>query len=67
LIFIDSNIPMYLIGTAHPHKTEAQVILERPIARAPLADAEVLQEIEKCEAIGQNLLFLEGRHFVNDV
>jgi uncharacterized protein len=32
LIFIDSNIPMYLIGTAHPHKAEAQILLERLIA-----------------------------------
>jgi predicted nucleic acid-binding protein len=29
LIFVDSNIPVYLMGAAHPHKTEAQVILER--------------------------------------
>ena len=61
MIFVDSNIPMYLIGAAHPHKTEAQVILERLIARAErlVTDAEVLQEIlhrftaiDKREAIG---------------
>jgi predicted nucleic acid-binding protein len=61
LIFVDSNIPMYLIGAAHPHKTEAQVILERLIAEGQrlVTDAEVLQEIlhrytaiEKREAIG---------------
>jgi predicted nucleic acid-binding protein len=47
LIFIDSNIPMYLIGAAHPHKTEAQVILERLIAAGQrlVTDAEVLHEI----------------------
>jgi predicted nucleic acid-binding protein len=47
LIFVDSNIPMYLIGAAHPHKTEAQVILERLIAAGQrlLTDAEVPQEI----------------------
>jgi len=47
LIFVDSNIPMYLIGAAHPHKTEAQVILERLIAAGQrlVTDAEVLQEI----------------------
>jgi len=52
---------MYLIGAAHPHKTEAQVILERLIAEGQrlVTDAEVLQEIlhrytaiEKREAIG---------------
>ena len=47
MIFIDSNIPMYLVGAAHPHKTEAQLMLERLIAagRRLVTDAEVLQEI----------------------
>jgi predicted nucleic acid-binding protein len=47
LIFVDSNIPMYLVGAAHPHKIEAQVILERLIAAGQrlVTDAEVLQEI----------------------
>ena len=61
MIFVDSNIPMYLIGAAHPHKAEAQVILERLIAAGErlVTDAEVLQEIlhryaaiDKREAIG---------------
>jgi predicted nucleic acid-binding protein len=64
LIFVDSNIPMYLIGAAHPHKSEAQIILERLIAAGErlVTDAEVLQEIlhryaaiEKREAIGPAL------------
>jgi len=38
---------MYLIGAAHPHKAEAQLILERLIAAGQrlVTDAEVLQEI----------------------
>src|SRR5260370_30427369 len=38
---------MYLIGAAHPHKTEAQVILERLTAAGErlVTDAEMLQEI----------------------
>ena len=61
MIFIDSNIPMYLIGAPHPHKNEAQLLLERLIAGGQrlVTDAEVLQEIlhrfaaiEKREAIG---------------
>jgi hypothetical protein len=52
---------MYLIGAAHPHKTEAQLLLERLIAAGErlVTDAEVLQEIlhrytaiDKREAIG---------------
>lgn len=47
MIFIDSNIPMYLIGAPHPHKTEAQILLERVIAAGErlATDAEVLREI----------------------
>jgi predicted nucleic acid-binding protein len=47
LIFVDSNIPMYLIGAAHPHETDAQVILGRVIASGQrlVTDVEVLQEI----------------------
>ncbi len=47
MIFIDSNIPMYLVGAAHPHKIEAQILLERLIAAGErlVTDAEVLQEI----------------------
>ena len=47
MIFVDSNIPMYLIGAAHPKKTEAQILLERLIAAGErlVTDAEVLQEM----------------------
>ena len=47
MIFIDSNIPMYLIGAAHPNKDAARALLERFIVRGDrlVADAEVLQEI----------------------
>jgi hypothetical protein len=43
LIFIDSKIPMYLLGVAQPHKAEAQVLLERFIAAG---------QLDKQEAIG---------------
>ena len=64
MIFIDSNVPMYLIGAAHPHKAEAQIILERLAAAGQrlVTDAEVLQEIlhrytaiNKRDAIGPAL------------
>ncbi len=47
MILVDSNVPMYLIGAPHPHKADAQRVLERLIsARERLVtDAEVLQEI----------------------
>ena len=47
MIFIDSNIPMYLVGAPHRLKIDAQVLLERSIAAGErlVTDAEVLQEI----------------------
>ena len=47
MIFVDSNIPMYLVGADHPHKIGARSLLERCIAdqRRLVTDAEVFQEI----------------------
>ena len=47
MIFVDSNIPIYLIGATHPNKGAAQALLEGCISRGErlVADAEVLQEI----------------------
>ena len=47
MILIDSNVPMYLVGTPGPHKTDAQRQLERLISQRErlVTDAEVLQEI----------------------
>lgn len=47
MILIDSNIPMYLIGAAHPHKVDSQRLLEQWISERQrlVTDAEVLQEI----------------------
>jgi predicted nucleic acid-binding protein len=47
VIFVDSNIPMYLVGAPHRHKTDAQRLLEKLISERErlVTDAEVLQEI----------------------
>jgi predicted nucleic acid-binding protein len=47
MIFVDSNIPMYLVGAPHPHESDAQRLLEAAVtAQEPLVtSAEVLQEI----------------------
>jgi predicted nucleic acid-binding protein len=47
VILVDSNIPMYLIGASHPHKSDAQRLLEKLVSdrRRLVTDAEVLQEI----------------------
>ena len=47
MIFIDSNIPMYLVGPPHPNKDAARAALEQCITRGErmVTSAEVLQEI----------------------
>jgi uncharacterized protein len=47
VILVDSNIPMYLVGASHPHKADAQRLLESLISdrQRLVTDAEVLQEI----------------------
>jgi predicted nucleic acid-binding protein len=47
VIFIDSNVPMYLVGADHPHKVDAQRRLERCVAERQrlVSDTEVFQEI----------------------
>jgi predicted nucleic acid-binding protein len=47
VIFVDSNIPMYLVGSPHPHKTDAQRLVERLVSDRErlVTDAETLQEI----------------------
>jgi predicted nucleic acid-binding protein len=47
VILVDSNIPMYLVGASHPHKSDAQRLLEKLVSERQrlVTDAEVLQEI----------------------
>jgi predicted nucleic acid-binding protein len=47
VIFVDSNVPMYLVGAPHPHKRDAQRLLEGLITDSErlVTDAEVFQEI----------------------
>lgn len=47
MVFVDSNVPMYLVGAAHPNKVDAQRRLEALVTdRARLVtDAEALNEM----------------------
>ena len=47
MILIDSNIPMYLVGAAHPLKSTAQRLVDQLIVdrQRLVTDVEVLQEI----------------------
>ncbi|HJW14797.1 MAG TPA: type II toxin-antitoxin system VapC family toxin [Thermoanaerobaculia bacterium] len=47
MIFLDSNIPMYLVGAPHPHKRDTRELLERCLSEGErlVTDVEALQEI----------------------
>lgn len=47
MIFVDSNVLMYLVGASHPHKLDALRALERLVTEQEklVTDVEVLQEI----------------------
>lgn len=47
MIFVDANVPMYLIGRDHPHKVDAQSVVERLAGerRQLVTSSEVFQEI----------------------
>jgi uncharacterized protein len=47
MIFVDSNIPMYLVGSDHPNKVAARLLLEQAIIdnETLATDVEVLQEL----------------------
>jgi len=47
VIFVDANVPMYLVGAGHPNKVRGQHLLERLTAerRRLVTSSEVFQEI----------------------
>lgn len=47
MIFVDTDIPMYLVGASPPHKLDARRLLESALSAGErlVTDAEVLQEI----------------------
>lgn len=47
MIFVDSNIPMYLIGASDEHRLETRRLLERSVTEGArlVTDAEVFEEI----------------------
>ncbi len=47
MIYLDANVPVYLVGRPHPHKADTQLALERLAAerRRLVTSSEVFQEI----------------------
>ena len=56
MIFVDSNVPMYLVGAAHPNKDRTIAVLTRlaQTGETLVTDVEVYQEIlHRYVAIGR--------------
>ncbi len=45
MIFVDSNVPMYLVGAAHPNRDRLSAFLRANAGEAFVTSAEVYQEI----------------------
>ena len=69
MIFVDSNVPMYLVGAEHPNKTRTVVLLGGLIRNRErlVTDVEVYQEIlhrytaiRRTDAIDPAFRSLEG-------
>ena len=61
---------MYLVGAPHPHKSEAQILLEKLIAGGNrlVTDAEVLQEIlHRYTGIGRREAIRAALHLTFDL
>ena len=50
MIFVDSNVPMYLVGAPHPNRNRAVDFLARSTAERLVTSAEVYQEPSAGEA-----------------
>jgi uncharacterized protein len=56
LIFVDANVPLYLVGDDHPHKFDALRLLERLASerRRLVTSSEVFQEmLHRLSSIGR--------------
>jgi predicted nucleic acid-binding protein len=56
VIFVDANVPIYLVGAPHPNKQAAQAKLDRLVASRErlVSDAEMLQElVHRYAALGR--------------
>ena len=54
MIFVDSNVPMYLVGAPHPNRDRIQAFLTSHAAGDYVTSAEVYQEImHRYVAIGR--------------
>ncbi len=45
MIFVDSNVPMYLVGRPHPNRDSVEAFLRSHVEETYVTSAEVFQEV----------------------
>lgn len=45
MIFVDSNVPMYLVGRSHPNRDSVEAFLRSHVDETYVTSAEVFQEV----------------------
>jgi uncharacterized protein len=47
MVFVDANVPLYILGKDHPHKVDSQRLIERFVSerRRLVTSSEVFQEV----------------------
>jgi uncharacterized protein len=74
VVFVDANVPLYILGRDHPHKVDAQRLIERYASerRRLVTSSEVFQEVmHRYIAVGRRdkieLVFHTLRTIVDNV
>lgn len=67
VLFVDSNVPMYLVGGPHPNRDRVEAFLRENVSEQYVTSAEVFQEIvhryvaiDRRPAIADAFDFLDG-------
>lgn len=68
MIFIDSNVPMYLVGAPHPNQDRAVAFLRARPGEHYVTSAEVYQEIlHRYAAIGRRAAIADAFDLLDDL
>ncbi|MEP6961118.1 MAG: type II toxin-antitoxin system VapC family toxin [Acidobacteriota bacterium] len=62
MIFIDSNIPMYLVGGSPKHQADAQVLVDRSFA----AHERIVTNVEVFQEILHRYISIQRREAIDD-
>ncbi len=68
MIFVDSNVPMYLVGAPHPNRDRAADFLARSASERLVTSAEVYQEvIHRYASIDRREAIVEAFRVLDDL